>query len=512
MADLKPANENPWYVLATLYGEQEGEEIDWELHEKNRKVWNAWAGQGVSNEIDEVAKRSQVKAAEFRRWNSQAAEVQRVHRLAMLTRNGDGFVYTGFPRIEQEIDFQCVAFDKLISCSGYVFPNDTMFTSAVFEAHAEFSSTVFRGHASFDHTAFHANTSFFSGSFGGDAEFDRAEFRGNTSFDSVGFQGDAYFASSIFENKVNFDSAKFEGNAYFISIECNTLANFRAAAFGAEAFFTSVKFKGLTAFSSVAFSTDVDFSGTAFSAGLAFDSATFAGFAYFTNAKFGVVDSETTCQPSFRDCQFEKPTNFRGAVFLHHYPDLSGAVLHEKTTFTAKAECWPDAKAWQFESHKLQLKWTEESKDSCAAIRHVLAQQGLPEEEHFFFRREMRFAGQVGSRWARVPYQAFGVLSDYGISIARPVTFLAATFVLPLGAYTAVFENRGGALSESVLSALGLSLASTLKFFGFQRLYFSDLFKDPGALISVLTGTQTVLGYVFLFFLALGLRQRFRLR
>jgi len=41
---LRPANENPWYILMTLYGEQEGEEIDWELHEKNRRAWNAWAG------------------------------------------------------------------------------------------------------------------------------------------------------------------------------------------------------------------------------------------------------------------------------------------------------------------------------------------------------------------------------------------------------------------------------------------------------------------------------------
>jgi hypothetical protein len=47
---LKPANENPWYVLMTLYGEQDGEEIDGELHEKNRAAWNAWACQGMTEE------------------------------------------------------------------------------------------------------------------------------------------------------------------------------------------------------------------------------------------------------------------------------------------------------------------------------------------------------------------------------------------------------------------------------------------------------------------------------
>ena len=47
---LTPANENPWYVLMTLYGEQTGEWIDWKLHEKNRAAWNAWACQTMSDE------------------------------------------------------------------------------------------------------------------------------------------------------------------------------------------------------------------------------------------------------------------------------------------------------------------------------------------------------------------------------------------------------------------------------------------------------------------------------
>ncbi|SMX33632.1 hypothetical protein [Octadecabacter ascidiaceicola] len=39
---LTPANENPWYILMTLYGEQEGARIDKELAEKNRDAWNKW--------------------------------------------------------------------------------------------------------------------------------------------------------------------------------------------------------------------------------------------------------------------------------------------------------------------------------------------------------------------------------------------------------------------------------------------------------------------------------------
>uniref|UniRef100_UPI004047A12F hypothetical protein n=1 Tax=Yoonia sp. TaxID=2212373 RepID=UPI004047A12F len=40
MATLPDANTNPWYVLMTLYGEQEGEEVDVEVFKENRNVWN----------------------------------------------------------------------------------------------------------------------------------------------------------------------------------------------------------------------------------------------------------------------------------------------------------------------------------------------------------------------------------------------------------------------------------------------------------------------------------------
>ncbi|MEJ2019665.1 MAG: hypothetical protein P8X51_15695, partial [Maritimibacter sp.] len=36
--ELKAANSNPWYVLATVYGEQDGDKIDWDLHEKNLQI------------------------------------------------------------------------------------------------------------------------------------------------------------------------------------------------------------------------------------------------------------------------------------------------------------------------------------------------------------------------------------------------------------------------------------------------------------------------------------------
>jgi len=49
LAHLKPANQNPWYVLATLHGELEGHADDHDLAAKNRQVWNLWACAGMDD-------------------------------------------------------------------------------------------------------------------------------------------------------------------------------------------------------------------------------------------------------------------------------------------------------------------------------------------------------------------------------------------------------------------------------------------------------------------------------
>ena len=42
--DLKPASESPWYVLMTVAGAQTGFLIDDDLHARNLRFWDGWAG------------------------------------------------------------------------------------------------------------------------------------------------------------------------------------------------------------------------------------------------------------------------------------------------------------------------------------------------------------------------------------------------------------------------------------------------------------------------------------
>ena len=57
-----PTEQNPWYVLATIAGEQSGEGIDFDLVLKNRAYWNAWAGQHLSAEYKAEIKNASGKS------------------------------------------------------------------------------------------------------------------------------------------------------------------------------------------------------------------------------------------------------------------------------------------------------------------------------------------------------------------------------------------------------------------------------------------------------------------
>jgi hypothetical protein len=86
---LTPANQNPWYVLMTLYGEQEGEEVDWDLHEKNRQAWNAWACQGMTEEERRKAAEETGKTfEEMSAWPNIGEEIVKLYRNEVVKRRG----------------------------------------------------------------------------------------------------------------------------------------------------------------------------------------------------------------------------------------------------------------------------------------------------------------------------------------------------------------------------------------------------------------------------------------
>ena len=207
----------------------------------------------------------------------------------------------------------------------------------------------------------------------------------------------------------------------------------------------------------------------------------------------------------FGDCHFSETLSFSNVVFHRRYPDFVRTILPDKTTFTAQAELWPS---------KEQVR-PEQAKASCAVIRHNLGKQGLPEEEHFFFRREMGFAAQIGGWWQRLPYRVFGAVSDFGYSIQRPALWLLGLWLSVAMINHVVLQwgaSREGA-DYHVVQAFGLSFANQFPVFGLQGRWFSTEFlRELNPWLKALGGVQTVVALPLLFFFALGLRTRFRMR
>ena len=253
------------------------------------------------------------------------------------------------------------------------------------------------------------------------------------------------------------------------------------------------RFTGYAWFDSATLSGDAWFDSATFSGDAWFGNATFERFANFTGATFEKI-------ASFSDCQFGRTTSFREARFQGAFPRFSGAILHQNTIFTAKDRFWPAMSSVE----------PEASRDSLAVIRHAIAKQGLPEEEHYFFRREMRFRAKIGTVFERLPYILYQELSDFGNSIIRPTVGLLALWVTFGLAYWLGYY--GQSKFETMLPAFGLSFANIFGFLGFHGRFMPNAFDNTPAWLVAASGFQSVFGFVLLFFLGLGLRARFRLQ
>lgn len=444
---LKPANENPWYVLMTLCGEQwHKEKIDYELASLNVAIWNAW----INNEPDRNDLIPKFLTGTPEELNNLTFEdaIELRFRYEMLKRNGDEFEIPRFPNPDQDVRLNNLHFVQKIILPYIELPKAIEFNQSQFDQEVWLTQAKIFGRASFSRSKFFK-----------EAKFDNITFEEQASFSNTYFYADAWFFETTFSERAFFNKAQFYKSAFFRFVR-------------------------------------------------------FSGHTVLSDAQFGDPASHADQTVSFANAHFEKPTNFRNAVFLHRYPVFDGAVLNDRTEFSAEARYWPDAPDGERHDHRKDDALNKASKESCAVIRHAVAKQGLPEDEHFFFRREMYFAGRSDNFWQNLPYRFFGLVSDYGHSILRPCLFLLGLWIIPALIYLWAMtwaSVMSGSFAVS-LRAFGFSFANIFKFLGFQKTYFVKEFDTLNPWLDFLSAGQTVFGFVFLFFLGLGLRQRFRLR
>ncbi len=473
LTPLKDPNQNPWYILMTLHGEQTGETIDRELHERNRKLWNAWACQGMTvKERHTVADTIKIDFEETA-WNDVVAdEVAALFQKEWGQRNGVDSIVPNIPLPSEFVWMAKLCFRRKVIATRMVF-GVSIFSGSCFKLGVEFVETYFSELAQFNHVTFCK-----------EANYQHANF--NADLIVLG--------------------AKFYCPANFMNTKMTRYANFDGTAFSETAVFSYAEFVGITSFNKVSFLT-----------ACSFRRCKFLDLTYFLKTRFGGPEVMSDHSIDFTEAVFDGPTSFEECYFASRLPDMTGATLHETTTITADFAHWPILRpSWLTRLDiwlrlRKKVNYSKQSpkeiKASSARLRHAMAKQMLPEEEHFFFRREMWAAARSGKILPRMPILSFEFLSDYGYSISRPIGWLLCLWLIGIFVYV-------GRTTMGWWDAAAYSFAAMFKFFGFQRTYLA---KETLGLadfpwMETFAATQTVLGFILLFFLGLGLRTRFRLR
>ena len=452
--ELTPANDNPWYWLATLYGEQTGEDIDEELVKKNRIAWNRWVAEAFSagnriallengfNEI-ELTLFSDIEKKE--------------HYVAVLKRSGRESI--ALPKPSETVDFSSNRFDHSCSFVGYLFPTEVGFHSAIFCGNAYFESATFSGLANFGPVTFGGNADFGSTTFSNTAYFDSAKFSDGANFGSVTFCENAFFGSSTLSEGANFGPVIFSGYAQFA---CATFTGYAH-----------------------------------------FESATVREHADFKSAKF---DSDA----NFVNTKFLSTTGFSDAVFRSAVPRFFGATLHEGTEWHGVE--WPPAIANRHDDGD-RKDAAQEQVYAYERLKQEMEKLKKHEDEQFFFRKELRAWRELYT-W-RSTYGGLNFLyeklSNYGYGVVRPLVAFAALFLVGF-ALLAIdpFGFAGRKLTK--WDAAFTSLANMFGSIPLKTLADYKTDKTFAYSAEIFAIFQTIAGAVLLFFFFLALRNRFRLR
>jgi uncharacterized protein YjbI with pentapeptide repeats len=472
---LRPANENPWYCLATLYGEQPVDGFDYKLASKNRMAWNRWMASALSDE-----KRAELVKGGFPELELApfSPEEKSAFCSAFTVRKGSESELPPEPTerhvTERQVyDFTSTHFDRAVTFAGFLFAPNADFSLATFSDRANFQSATFSV-ANFESATFSGPTDFASATFSL-ANFESATFSGPTDFASTTF----FYA--------DFKSATFSGRTIFISATFNSVAVFDLATFSFNAVFARAEFKDHAEFISATFAGPIIFSSTKFS-----DDAN------FTSARFSHIIN-------FRDAKFDARTTFARSDFGDQVPDFRGATMHEATEW--HGSIWPKP-PHDIKNAQAQVYAYERLKQEMERLKKH-------EDEQRFFRRELRarrgLARPGSGEWVlNLLYQAS---SNYGQSVALPLIWLFGLFATGSAVFYLIHATNPGSAALTIPHAAATSFGNI---FPFVPITHELMNANPVTAWSrtekIIGVAQTLLGTPLLFLLGLALRNRFRMK
>ncbi|MGF9764600.1 pentapeptide repeat-containing protein [Microvirga sp. 0TCS3.31] len=487
-----PAEENPLYLLATIYGEPGKRDTDLKI--KNRAAWNRYMATRFQDKYPSVVRADILDRIE-RPAPFTPQEVDQLERAFSLRKPAHLDLKIFDLDLKEmdlggaQLDFEGIEFDKKVSFDQYWFPVFTSFRGATFLKGGSFSSAVFSEGAWFPDVCFSDIASFNKAIFSQGAWFRNVTFSKGAWFEGATFLVETQFNGGTFLGSAHFRQASFSGLALFTGTNFSGSASFNGATFSNESVFEDAIFASEARFNNAKLSGNSLFTNATFSGAVSFDDVVFSKRAWFKNAEF-------FSEVSFINAEMKGPTSF-GASFRNSPPDFSGAKLHEGTDW-------------------YRAEWPSEAKDLEQAVRFVQAYERLKlemdrlkkhEDELDFFAREMQSRRVLRGGWKGLPIGVYELISDFGRSYLRPLLGLFITVVpgaLPFWLYFGPFN-----LTEAV----GLSLANAFGALGFRKDFIDpEVIEALPSVLKVWSGVQSIVGAILLFLLGLALRNRMRMK
>jgi hypothetical protein len=461
------AEDNPWYLLATIYGVPGSSNN--ELRAKKRIAWNRYFAANLDEEtrarLIEEKRHSTDELTPFSTGELEDIQTAFAERCKAVAKNLD------LPKCDRAIHFDGVQFDEQVDLAGHLFTGCS-FKDATFADGAKFTDATFSRWSSFENATFNGRASFAGTSFA----WENITFTPDTNFAGTTFSGDAYFLG-----------ASFSGSAWFKGAAFSLGADFGYVTFAHGAFFDGTMFSCLASFPRAAFSGTANFNRAAFGGFANFVGTTFSGGVHFTETMFEK-------SASFVNAKMKLMASFECATFKLEPPKFFGAKLHQGTVW--RGITWPFAPKDNGEAGRFI--------DAYECLKLEMERLKKHEDELDFFALELQSRRVLLGPWLGWPIWLYGVLSSYGRSYMRP---LGALFMVTAIGTWALWYFDARTYGE----ALGLSAANTLNVFGFRK-DFGLAIDTPFAWLEVMSAIQTIFGTILLFLFGLGIRNKFRMK
>jgi hypothetical protein len=331
-----------------------------------------------------------------------------------------------------------------------------------------------------------------------------------------------------FPNYTDFIDCVFHSEVHFQNVKFNEYAGFDGSVFFEITYFKRATFKSVASFRYAQFNGGLYCEGTQFCewanfGGINFDcrEATFENCIFEGGATFNESNFYEAC---FMNTKFEKSASFFESIFKR-VPNFYGAQFKEYPHFDGfKILNYPN------ESYISKLEITSRWR----SLRQLAAKSNDHEAELNFFAGELKSRQEPVMRGFAFCY---GLFSDFGRAIFRPLAWLLLTAFLAFNFYIAkhsplVFEKgivftkltckEGDKQNDPRTAALLLSLEKALPLISGKDekakqnmlcLYGGE--KDAPYIpdsVSLVGTVQTLVSLIFLFLAGLGIRNRFRLK